>query len=155
MNGHRLSEAASPQSGLAGAVVKIEGRGSHLKGHLSYLGLLRRICGYDSVKSSSMSVIISLPGESTSVFSGVRNEISMSVIQSQCAVACSTMPLQIKFFTTAALERGRLGRQTGLVTGTIIQCHHPMTTFCFPNKFYGNHYLPDLARRALYYALGC
>jgi len=32
----------------------------------------------------------------------------MSVIQSQCAVACSTLPLHIKLFTTAALERGRL-----------------------------------------------
>ena len=82
-----------------------------------------------------MPVLISLPCESTSVFSGVRNEISMSVIQSQCAVACSTMPLQIKFFTTAALERGRWGRRTGLVTGTLSQCHHPMTTVCSKGGF--------------------
>ena len=71
--------------------------------------LFRRICGYDSVELSSLLVLISLPGESTSVFYGVGKKISMSIIQSQCSVACSTMPLHIKFPTTAALERGRLG----------------------------------------------
>jgi hypothetical protein len=67
--------------------------------------IFRRISGSDSVKSSSVPVLISLPGESTSFFSGVRNEVSMSVIHSQCAVACSTMPLHIKFLTTASLEK--------------------------------------------------
>jgi len=90
--------------------------------------LFRRICGYDSVELSSLLVLISLPGESTSVFYGVGKEISMSIIQSQCSVACSTMPLRIKLFTTApsfalqatadrSLERGVWERRLGFLEG--------------------------------------
>ena len=66
----------------------------------------------------------------------------MSVIQSQCAVACSTMPLHIKFFTTASLApkgiiKGPMGED-----GEIIDC----SRITFPSTRVSSPISPSLAQ---------
>jgi hypothetical protein len=92
----------------------------------------------------------------------------MSVIQSQCAVVCSTLPLHSKFFYNRSVKRyahaagcareGEIGAPKGIIKCRLEQLfwkrQSPDTIF-EADHIKKLHCLPNLARRALYYALGC